>query len=235
MPKVATKISVNNVSFNRSIAGQIFTYILGEIVSLALKPGETISETKLAEKFCVSRTPVREAIAKLALLGFVEVRPQRGTFVSRLNIKKILDARFICEALEIAVVCALAENASTELIETCADIIFQQEEAARNNNALHFQKLDDKFHSALAEFTGFEFISPLIETVKSHMDRVRYLSLVEFSGHYDKVISQHKTILAAIGNGFVEEAKAAMSDYMENIFTILEIAPLKHPKYFEEA
>src|SRR5690554_232 len=92
------------LSFDRPVASQIFGLIRDAIVSMELLPGQMISETALAEQFGVSRTPVREALIQLAGIGFVEVLPQRGTYVSRFSMEKILEARFIREALELAVV-----------------------------------------------------------------------------------------------------------------------------------
>lgn len=223
------------ISFDRPTAEQIFTHIRDEIVSMDLLPGETIPETRLAAQFGVSRTPVREALSKLSDLGFVEVRPQRGTFVSKLSMEKILEARFIRESLEVAVACALAENVTDEIISTCAEIIHQQEVAANAHDAPSFQILDDKFHQTLANFTGFARVAMVVEAEKSHMDRVRNLSLMELTGQYEHIIAQHKAILSAIQSGSPEKAKKAMSIHMKDVFNILKVAPEKHPEYFSDS
>ncbi len=77
------------IDYNRPASGQIYGFIRDAIVSMQLQPGQLISETALANKFGVSRTPVREALIKLSNLGFTEVRPQRGTSVSRFSWDKI--------------------------------------------------------------------------------------------------------------------------------------------------
>lgn len=225
---------VRTISFDRSTANQIFTYLRDEIVSMDLLPGETIPETKLAAQFGVSRTPVREALSKLSDLGFVEVRPQRGTFVSKLSMEKILEARFIRESLEVAVAAALAENVTDDIIVSCEDIIRQQEVAAKEHDAPNFQILDDKFHQTLANHTGFSRVALVVEAEKSHMDRVRNLSLKELTGQYEHIIAQHKAILAAIKSGSPEKAKHAMSIHMKDVFNILKVAPQQHPEYFTD-
>lgn len=222
------------LKFDRSVPRQIFEHLREEIVSMELAPGVMISETSLAEKFGVSRTPVREALFKLSNMGFVEVRPQRGTFVSHLSMPKILEARFIREALEVAVVVMLAERADKHFISTCETIIAEQEKAAADHQPMLFQSLDDKFHQALAEQTQFPKLSQLIEAEKGHMDRVRNLSLKEIRGQYDIVLQQHKAILEAIKTGNPEAARHAMEKHMHEVFTILELAPVNHPEYFSE-
>lgn len=222
------------LKFDQSVPKQIFEHLREEIVSMELSPGVMISETSLAEKFGVSRTPVREALFKLANMGFVEVRPQRGTFVSHLSMPKILEARFIREALEVAVVCKLAEEANIHFLSQCEAIIQEQEKAAEAHLPMEFQALDDKFHQALAEQTQFPKLSQLIEAEKGHMDRVRNLSLKEIRGQYDIVLQQHRAILEAIKTGNAVAAREAMEKHMHEVFTILELAPLNHPEYFSE-
>lgn len=211
---------------------QIFNLIRDEIVGMKLLPGEKIPETQMAEKFGVSRTPVREAIVKLANLGFVEVRPQRGTFVTKLSMPLILEARFLREAIEVAVVTTLASNANENVLTECDEIITEQVKAKDSQDALAFQHLDDEFHRALADATGYKRVAKVIEAEKAHMDRVRNLSLVELTGQYDQVVKQHKAILQAIKTGSEAQAKSAMETHMKDVYNILKVAPQQHPEYF---
>jgi len=227
-----THTSGQPIAFDRSTPQQLFESIYEEIVDMKLVPGEKIPETQLAEKFGVSRTPVRSALAQLASLGLVEVRPQRGTYVTKLSIKKILEARFIREAIEVAVACYLAQNHTNELISQCEQILGAQHNAAAAGDTNAFRQLDDIFHATLGNATGYERVPKAIEAEKAHMDRVRNLSLVELSGQYEHVIAQHKAILDAIKTGSETAAKAAMEAHMKDVFNILEIAPEKHPEYF---
>ena len=185
------------ISFDRPSGNQIYSFIRDAIVSMELLPGQMISETALAAKFGVSRTPVREALIQLASVGFVEVLPQRGTYVSRFSMEKILEARFIREALELSVVSYLAENISDEIVAAGEQIIAEQKTAAAEDDALTFQKLDDKFHQMLASYTRYHRVASLIEAEKAHMDRVRNISL-HMSGQYKRVLVQHTAIIKAL-------------------------------------
>lgn len=229
---IMVKASKQALSFQQSTPLQLFEFIRDEIIAMELLPGEMVSETILAAKFGVSRTPVRAALAKLESLGLVDIRPQRGTFITKLSMHQILEARFLREALEVAVACHLAENRSAELLHQCQAIIGQQIEAAKNHDALAFIKLDDDFHAALSNATGFPRVAQVVEAEKAHMDRVRNLSLVELTGQYEHVIKQHKAILSGIRLRSTEKAKKAMEAHMKDVYNILKIAPKKHPEYF---
>src|SRR5688572_29392837 len=73
------------------------------IVTMRLRPGQALSEKDIAARLGVSRQPVREAFIKLSEAGLVTVRPQRGTFVVKISTRQVTDARFVREAVEIAV------------------------------------------------------------------------------------------------------------------------------------
>lgn len=221
-----------SLSFDRPVANQIYGFIRDAIVSMELLPGQMISETALAEQFGVSRTPVREALIQLSNIGFVDVLPQRGTYVSKFSMDKILEARFIREALEVSIVTYLAENPSKDIIQLGEKILAEQKLAAKDDDALAFQKLDDLFHQTLANATRYTRVAALIEAEKAHMDRVRNLSL-HVSGQYKRIMAQHAAIIKAIKNGSPEEAAKAMGVHMKDVYNILEVIPQEHPEYFQ--
>lgn len=224
-----------NLSYDRPTASQIFSFVRDAIISMELKPGQMISETALAQQFGVSRTPVREALIQLSNIGFVEVLPQRGTYVTKFSMEKILEARFIREALEVAVVIQLASNCDEKIrdnaVEACERIIADQKIAAAEDDALAFQKLDDEFHQTLASFAQYPRVAALIEAEKAHMDRVRNLSL-HVSGQYKRILVQHAAIIKALKTGSGEKTAAAMSVHLKDVYNILEVIPQEHPEYF---
>ncbi|MGD8176090.1 GntR family transcriptional regulator [Marinimicrobium sp. ARAG 43.8] len=221
------------IAGDRSVSAQIFEFIRDAIVGMEFQPGQMIPETALAEQFGVSRTPVREALIKLSNIGFVDVLPQRGTYVSRFSMEKILEARFIREALELAVISSVAEQADDALIQACEHILHEQQLAADNDNALAFQKLDDHFHQTLASRTQYPRVAQLIESEKAHMDRVRNLSL-HISGQYRHVLEQHRAILEAVKSHDPVAARQAMSVHMQDVYKVLTLIPQEHPEYFTD-
>lgn len=234
-PLINMRPESKGLSYDRPAASQILGFVRDAIISMELLPGQMISETALAQQFGVSRTPVREALIQLANIGFVEVLPQRGTYVTKFSMEKILEARFIREALEVAVVTQLATNISESLreeaVEACEKIINDQKAAADDNDALTFQNLDDQFHQTMAGFTQYPRVATLIEAEKAHMDRVRNLSL-HVSGQYKRILSQHAAIINAIKTGSADKSVAAMSVHLKDVYNILEVIPQEHPEYF---
>ena len=86
------------------ISTQLYHHLRGAIIRGELRPGQALSESEIARQTSTSRQPVREAFIKLAEEHLLSIQPQRGTFVVRISVADVLDARFVREAIELAVV-----------------------------------------------------------------------------------------------------------------------------------
>ena len=98
-----------------SIATQIYEHLMHKILDMQLRPFQELSEARLAAELGVSRTPVREALARLARRGLVDILPQRGTLVSRLSESMLAKSRFIREALERPLARLAAQKLTAEI------------------------------------------------------------------------------------------------------------------------
>ena len=123
----------------------LYAALRRDIVRLALRPGQRLSENEIALRFGTSRAPVREAFIRLAEEGLIEVRPQRGSFVTRISIAAMQRARFVREAIELSVVRRAAEMGLTaDMIEAVERTIVEQQ--AADDDASAFTSADDGFH-----------------------------------------------------------------------------------------
>ena len=122
------------VTGHGSAAQRIESELRRLIIALELPPGSRLSEQDIAERHGVSRQPVREALIGLARTRLVEIQPQRGTTVVKISVRKMMEARFVREAIETAVVrraCASFDQQSRERIN---DLLQMQEQAARRDD-----------------------------------------------------------------------------------------------------
>lgn len=88
----------------RSIQTLVYEELKKNIMSLRLKPGQAMSTQEMATRLKVSRTPVREAFLHLQSEGLVEMIPQRETIVSKIDLKRVEQEKFIRECLELGVI-----------------------------------------------------------------------------------------------------------------------------------
>lgn len=212
-----------------AIAPQIYELLRGRIVQGGLRPGEPISETEIARTYAVSRQPVREAFIKLSEAGLVQIRPQRGTFISAISVASVMEARFVREAIEADVARTAAAKASPESVAILRDQIARQKRVAESD--VHaFMKLDELFHRTLTDVAAVPFAWRVVEDVKAQMDRIRYLSVEEV--HVRNLIAQHEAIVEAIAGADQGAADEAMRAHLREILRSLPAIAAAHPDLF---
>ena len=178
------------------VAPQIHQILRQQIIRNKLTPGSRMSEAEVAVEFAVSRQPVREAFIKLANDGLLDVLPNRGTFVRKISINSVMDARFVREAIESDIVRLLAQDHDDALDRQLASQIRHQQKAVEAGDPDAFIQLDELFHHTLADGARKIGAWAVVQSQKAQMDRVRYLSLVDH--HTSQLLEQHKAIVAAI-------------------------------------
>lgn len=211
------------------VARQVFRELRNAIVTMQLKPGQALSEKDIAARYGVSRQPVREAFIKLSESGLVQVRPQRGTFVVKISAKQVTDARFVREAVEIAVARRACAVMPRDAVAGLHELLEAQREAASNGAHAQFLALDEAFHRALALGVECDYAWRVVEEVKAQMDRVRYLSLPAATP-VDRLIVQHEAIVRAVASGDPAAAEAAVRAHLAEILTSL---PLLEQQFFD--
>ena len=216
-----------------TIGNRVFDAIRQAIVQLQLRPGHLLSEADVARQLGVSRQPVREAFIKLADVGLVEVRPQRGTFVKLISIREVQNARFVREAIEIAIVRKAALEASRGKIAELERILADQREASERSDHVAFLRLDEAFHQAVAHSADCDHAWRVLEGLKAQMDRVRYLSMPNATP-IDTLIGQHAAIVDALGRHSPDDAEAAMRAHLSEILTSLPRLAQAHPDLFTD-
>lgn len=201
-----------------SITPQMTRILRERVIQNDLKPGDQISESELARSYGVSRQPVREAFIKLADQDLVEIRPQRGTIVTRIGYFSVLDARFLREAIEADIAKILAIDPDPALVADLRRQLDRQVAVGRHDPTA-FMTLDDDFHRTLAQAAGKAGTWKQIEGLKSQMDRVRYLSLGEI--RVGNLIAQHRTVVDRIEAGDIAGANSAIRFHLREVLNDL--------------
>ncbi|WP_337269687.1 GntR family transcriptional regulator [Oryzifoliimicrobium ureilyticus] len=204
------------INLRMPIAPQVYERIRRAIITLAILPSEALSEKELSLQLGVSRTPVREALIRLADEGLIDILPQRGSFVAPIRIRDVEEAQFIRESLEVAVVGRLAGQCSSQFLIDIKANLARQELAVTQEDGDLFLELDEAFHRSFCEEAGLSKSWRVIQTVKLQMDRVRYLSLPD-AIHLRTLLAQHWQIVSAIEQKEPEAARAAMAAHLQEV------------------
>lgn len=212
-------------------ASAIYRSLHEAIVAMELVPGTSIQEKALTQRFGVSRTPVREALIRLAEDGLVEIFPQSGTFVSRVPVGAIPEAVVIRQALEDVTVTRAAVSATPDDVGRFDAILARQRHLADLGDARGFHEADEAFHEAIAESVGLPGLWVLLKQVKVQIDRARRLTLPVL-GRMEHVIGEHQIIRDAIARRDVEAARAAMTTHLSAVIPDVQRLRHQYPQYF---
>ncbi|MCP4383732.1 MAG: GntR family transcriptional regulator [Hyphomicrobiales bacterium] len=217
-----------------SLTDRIHDLLRDQIVSFELKPFHAISDKKLAEKIGVSRTPVREALARLAARGLVDIYPQRGTVVSPLRRIDLERSQFVREALEVGLVQRVAAlDGRFELTRKLRAEVALQETFAELGDDHRFYTSDEDFHRLIATYAGLPGIWEDIGPSKIHMDRCRHLTLATVEKDVRIITDQHNAIIDAIERGDPDTAAEAMRAHLRRVLQFVDQLMEIHPEYFE--
>lgn len=214
------------------IGPRVYRAIREAIVCLRLTPGQIISEAEVARQFGASRQPVHDAFVRLELSGLLHVMPQRGTRVARISPKDVRDAQVIRRAVEAATVRRAAERRRPESLAALEANLARQAAVADDPEPHAFLKLDEEFHRLLAACAELDMAWAIIEDAKSHMDRVRFLSLPQTTP-LATLIRQHRAIVAGVAAGDAAAAEAALAEHFGELDKSLPALEAKFPDLFD--
>jgi DNA-binding GntR family transcriptional regulator len=196
------------------LADRAYAELRDMIVTLAIPPGAPINEDALGRSLEMGRTPVREAIKRLALERLVTVFPRRGTFASEINITDLAAISDVRVQLEGHAARRAAERMTPALREELDALIAQidaSEASARDPDAL--MRLDARIHRFVYECAGNAYLQETLERYLNLSLRIWYLVLDRLPHLFDRV-HEHRELLVAIRDGEAERAAAIAGEHV---------------------
>jgi len=199
----------------RPLGEIVYEALRDAIINQAMKPGERLMETELAEEMGVSRTPVREAIRKLELEGYVVMIPRKGAYVSGLSIKDINEVFEIRGALEALAAGLAAQRATQEEIEEMQRNVFMEAAHWETNDLMLTIESDTKFHEQIYGASRNTRLLNMIKELREQVQRFRTTTLA-VPGRLKFALDEHRKIVEAIAERDVAAAQKAASDHIES-------------------
>ena len=215
-----------------SMGAQLHRILRTAIIRGELAPGQAISEIDISKRFAVSRQPVREAFIKLGEERLIEVLPQRGTYVRKISLKEVLDARHLREVIELAIVREVAERNDPALLGALRQNLALQQQI-QPGDSRGFLALDEEFHRTLALHAGRDYAWRVTESIKAQMDRVRFLAF-DFATPKPRLVAEHTAIVEAIAAADPGLAAQRMQEHLREILASLPLIAERYPEHFIE-
>ena len=217
-----------------SVQEMVYRTLRDKIVSMELKPGTTISTQEIADSMSVSRTPVREAFIRLQREELLDVAPQRSTMVSKINMDRVYQERFIREALEIEAMQKFVEVATAESLNRMRRNIEKQYAAIAEQRYIDFLELDNAFHQASFTETHEDLGRSIVQQMNGHYDRIRLISAWE-GQIVSAAMQEHERYVDYIERKDTARARKLLRTHLQALRVQEEILLTNWSEYFSDA
>ena len=196
-----------------SLADQAYYALRQLIVSLELAPGSAIKEPALTARLAIGRTPVREALRRLALERLVEVYPRRGMFVTTVDVRDLARLCEVRAVLEPEAARLAAERATRADLEEINALLGELVDKGRRDDRVLID-LDERIHRAIYRASHNQLLEETLEWYYTHALRIWMLALDRTPDLHGAVL-EHHALLEAIARGKGERAAELMRTHVE--------------------
>ncbi|MCB9418702.1 MAG: GntR family transcriptional regulator [Ardenticatenaceae bacterium] len=204
-----------------SLSLKAYEDIKHRIVTLELSPGTVIDEISLQQQLNLGRTPIREALQRLAQEQLVTIIPRRGMFVTEIGItdlQRLFEVRLVLERLAVQLAAQRGTAVHWDQMQNALNEVINQDPA--NINPEHMPEVDEKCHQIIFEATDNAFLKDTLATLYSLNLRLWYLYLAKLGDRTDAVVEykhivQHQHILDALRQRNGELAEQLMAEHIE--------------------
>lgn len=184
-----------------------------DIVSGALKPGARLDEASLAERFQVSRTPIREALLQLGSMGLVDLRPRRGAFVARIGLKDLLDMFEVMAELEGMCGRLAARRASREELNQLTAVHEKARRAVTDGDYDAYYRCNVSFHEIIYRASRNPFLAEQTMGLRNRLAPYRR-SQLHRNGRLETSFDEHGAILGALSRQDASESEQLMRHHL---------------------
>ncbi|PKM90749.1 MAG: GntR family transcriptional regulator [Firmicutes bacterium HGW-Firmicutes-12] len=206
--------SIAAITSLRPIRDIVYENIRKAILQGVMKPGERIVEKECAERYRISRTPVREALRKLEIEGLVQYIPRKGVVVKAINLEEIEEIYAIRIALESIAIEAAIERISEADIERLQDITMKMEKYEDAGKMEELLATCNEFNDVLLRAAAMPRLLAIINSQKDSLQRFRGITLSR-DIRRSKAISEHKEILKTVMDKDKEKAVKYVRIHLE--------------------
>lgn len=216
------RLQIGNIKNERKyLRDLIFEKLQQAIFSGKFKSGERITEKEIAEELRVSRTPVREALYRLASTGLIKIIPHRGFLISRWSSREIKDVIELRIALEVFAVKLAIQRILPNEINELKILVAKMEKAVKRKDIMKASQLNSLFHDKIILASKNKEFSEVTEPIKNKIYHFRIIS-ISTPNRLEESLKEHKDILNALINKNIKLAQRLMSKHIQKVGSIIE-------------
>jgi DNA-binding GntR family transcriptional regulator len=200
------EITANKINNRQSLAVKAYEKIIHKIISLEYNPGQHLEENQLVERLGIGRTPIREALLRLAGENMVESQPNKGFVVRPITLQNTKAVFEGMKILELAVASLAVRQDATNLRSKMEASNEKVKSAVKSMDVFGLVEANHDFHMYFADCSHNEYLVRAVNEVRSEAKRLSYLSYANeidpersIQIHYESVIREHDEIITYLG------------------------------------
>ena len=211
---LACHMSAKDKSSKPSNVDILYSQLKQKIISFELYPGTRVTEQVLAEMFGVSRTPIRQALQRLEIEGFLHIRPKLGCFIRELDVAELMEYYEARIAIEQLIVDAAVNNMPDRLIDQMMAAWDEGSHDAEMASGVDLGEKDESFHVGLATASDKPVLASILQNINHRIRVIRRLDL-NSDNRSQRTYNEHYEILQHIKARDTAKAKSAMKRHIQ--------------------
>lgn len=209
-----------------------YSQIKEMILKNELTPGQKISKKQLVQKTGIGDTPMREAMLRLQLENLITVVPQSGTYISKIDLNEVYQARFVRETLEQKIIKSICDTINSEQISELDSQLKVQQIYFKMEDTEHYFQLDEEFHHYFYSVAHKEFVWDWLQEINTSFNRYRLLRLKVKDLSWENILTEHKLIIEAIKKKDEKLLQTAINTHLHGIDEDVNFVVKSFPDYF---
>ncbi len=205
---------LNSINKPQNLRKQVYERLKKGIVTHKLYPGMKLDEKQISEMLGVSRTPIREAFARLDQEGLVDIEPRRGVFVSRITVQDLIDVLYMREVLEGLAARLFTAAAEKEDVERLKEIMqpFARENLDAKINEYNLANVE--FHNYVLDKSKNTRLVSTMHNMYDHLSMAKMLKIIRITGRAKKSLKEHRRIIEVIEKRDAQQAEFLMRKHI---------------------
>lgn len=198
---------------NDSFVERAYTRLKAMTITYEIKPGERLNEGKLASKLGVSRTPLREALNRLNIEGFLSFVPGRDFFCREFDAPQIFDLYELRKAIEVAAIDLAVKRAADAKIDEIIQFLDETGPAPGDRSTDELVKLDEAFHEKIMALSGNAEMMRVLQNINQRIQFVRWIDMERIDRRTTQL--EHRNIVMAMKERNAELCRALLAKHID--------------------
>ena len=206
-----------------------YDFLREAVITMKLQPDSTLAEKELCAQLDISRTPLREAVLRLAQEGLLTVVPGGGTYVSKISLRGVLQGHLVRSSIEFRIVRLAARAYTPDHDRDFELLLYLQADANRRGDYDRALQVDTDFHRLMCRVAGFPDIWQIVHNATGQLDRVRYRAF-DKTGLTQEIEVEHRALYDALKSNDGDRAHALLRKHLDDISHVIDFMKSSAPE-----